>query len=141
MAYEGEQLLFCPSEMFDFDDAYAVIVSGDGPNLWGHMLLNTGGAGGYYFQVAGIHTVPLYMDEAGYRRYLKETKKRELRRLKVHISDPAASQRGLENILAKRWLWGVVFHNCETLVEDIIVAGGGPKLHHGLLSLPMEATR
>ena len=33
-----------------------------------------------------------------------------------------------------------VVHNCETLVEEIVMAGGGPKLHHGSFSLPIKAT-
>jgi hypothetical protein len=139
MAYEGEELNFCPSFMFDFSKASAVIVSGDGPNKWGHMLLNTGGVGGMYFQIAGVNVRPRYMDEDGYQRYLSETSKRELKRIGVFIPHPEASQLKLEQLLDKRWKWGVVFHNCETLVEDIIVAGGGPKIHQGILSLPTEA--
>jgi hypothetical protein len=139
MAYEGEELRFCPLGMFDFSRTNAVVVSGDGPNKWGHMLLNTGGDDGMYFQVAGVRTRPRYMDAAGYGRYLAETKKKEIRRIAVSIPRPQASQLKLEQLLSESWLWGAVVHNCETLVEDIIVAGGGPKLHHGLLSLPTQA--
>jgi hypothetical protein len=129
MTYEGERLLFCSATMFDFSRTWVVVVSGSGPNSFGHMLLNTGGRGGKYFQVAGIYTTPLYMDEARYQRYLRESNKHEIRRFKVAIPDPAASQRKLEELLSQRWLWGVVVHNCEGLVEDIVVSGGGPKLH------------
>jgi hypothetical protein len=139
MAYEGDELLFCPRDMFDFSKAAAVIVSGDGPNIWGHMLLNTGGSGGVYFQVAGVVTRPRFMNEAGYQRYLNETGKRELKRIPVFISKPEASQLKLEQLLNEKWRWGAVVHNCETLVEEIIMAGGGPKLHHGLFSLPTQA--
>ena len=139
MAYEGDELNFCPANMFDFTRAVAVIVSGDGPNKWGHMLLNTGGVTGMYFQVAGVITRPRYMNGAGYRRYLSETGKHELRRIPVFITRPEASQLKLEEILNRNWIWGAVIHNCETLVEEIIMAGGGPKIHHGLLSLPTEA--
>ena len=140
MAYEGEELLFCPADMFDFTNAWAVVVSGDWPNTWGHMLLNTGGIGGIYFQVAGIRTCPRYMDEPGYRRYLKETKKKELKRFRVHIPEPEKSQLALEEALSQPWLWGVVVHNCETLVEDIIVAGGGPRIHKGRFYDPAESS-
>jgi hypothetical protein len=139
MAYEGKELNFCPANMFDFSNASAVVVSGDGPNKWGHMLLNTGGVGGMYFQVAGVITRPLYMDEDGYRRYLRESGKSELKRLPVYIPHPEASQLKLEQVLSLPWVWGVVIHNCETMVEDIITAGGGPTLHRGLFSLPTEA--
>jgi hypothetical protein len=139
VAYEGEELNFCPPQMFDFSNAWAVVVSGDGPNKWGHMLLNTGGSRGMYFQVAGVIVRPRYMDEAGYKRYLAETGKHEIRRIPTHIPRPKDSQLRLEELLNERWTWGAVVHNCESLVEEIIMAGGGPKLHHGLFSLPTNA--
>ena len=72
MAYEGEIMHSPPPpHMFDFTRTSAVIVSGDGPNKWGHMLLNTGGVGGMYFQIAGVIAQPRYMNEAGYKRYLQ----------------------------------------------------------------------
>ena len=139
MAYEGNLLNFCPREMFDFKNTFAVVVSGDGPNMWGHLILNTGGVGGMYFQIAGVISRPRYMNEAGYQRYLKESRKTELKRISVFITNPQASQLKLEQLLDKRWVWGMVVHNCETLVEDIIVAGGGPKIHRGPFSLPTKA--
>lgn len=139
MPYEGEELNECPANMFDFSRTVAVVVSGSWPNAYGHMLLNTGGKGGAYFQVAGVVTRPRWMDEAGYRLYLKENDKTELRRIPVYIPHPERSQLKLEQILSESWTWGAVVHNCETLVEEIVVAGGGPVLHRGLLSLPSEA--
>jgi|SRR5215472_13484553 len=138
MSYEGELLYSCPDTMFDFSQAYAVVVSGDGPNHWGHMLLK---AGPTYFQVvmggvAGIHATPRYMNEAGYARYLKESGKKEIRRFKVVIPHPQQAQLKLEQLLSQpRWWLGAV-HNCEGLVEEIIVAGGGPRIHKGLMMLP-----
>ena len=139
MAYEGDELNFCPPHMFDFRRASAVIVSGDRPNKWDHMLLNTGGKGGMYFQVAGVIARPRYMNEAGYQRYLKETGKTELKRIPLFILHPEASQLRLEQLLNERWTWGGAIHNCETFVEEIIMAGGGPKIHHGPFSLPSQA--
>lgn len=140
MAYEGEELLMCPKDMFDFTHAYAVVVSGDRLNPWGHMLLNTGGIGGIYFQVAGIRKCPRYMSEAGYQLYLRENKKKELKRFRIYIPEPARSQLKLEQALSQPWLWQVVVHNCETLVEDIIVAGGGPRIHKGLFYDPIVSS-
>jgi hypothetical protein len=88
MAYEGAELFMCPKDMFDFENAYAVVVSGDRFNPWGHMLLNTGGTGGVYFQVAGNRKCPRYMSEAGYQLYLRENKKKELKRFRVYIPEP-----------------------------------------------------
>jgi hypothetical protein len=139
MAYEGEVLNFPPPpHMFDFTRTFAVVVSGDGPNKWGHMLLNTGSTGGLYFQIAGVIRKPRYMNEAGYKRYLKETKKKELRRISVFITKPDAAQKKMEQLLKETWVWGGAVHNCETAVEEIIVAGGGPRLHQ-ILPLPTHA--
>lgn len=133
MSYEGEELTFCPETPFDFSKASAVIVSGTPPNFAGHMLLYTGGDHPQYFQVIGkIKAVPRYMDEDGYQRYIQENGKKELRRIPVVIPHPEASQLKLEQILSMNWFWGAVVHNCETMVEEIITSGGGPKLSNGL---------
>jgi hypothetical protein len=137
MAYEGDFLHFCPQKAFALGHANAVVVTGDPPNTWGHMLLNTGGIGGVYFQVAGVHACPRYLNELGYRRYLKETGKQEIRRLPVRIRNPDAAQLKLEELLSKPWSWWVVRHNCETFVEEIIVAGGGRPIHQGLFYKPV----
>ena len=139
MTYEGELLTFCPKNAFALRHAYAVVVSGDPRmhNRWGHMLLNTGGNGGIYFQIAGqFRACPRYMDELGYQRYLKETRKKELRRFPVRIPNPDAAQLKLEELLSKPWTWWVVWLNCETFVEEIIIAGGGRPIHNGLFYLP-----
>ena len=139
MAYEGELLQYCPQNPFALGNAYAVVVSGDGPNKWGHMLLNTGWKGGMYFQVAGVHACPRYMTEVGYQTYLRETKKRELSRFPVHIKDPDAAQLKLEELLSKPWAWWGVVHNCETFAEEIIVAGGGRIIHQGSFYNPSKS--
>lgn len=75
MAYEGDELRFCPADLFDFDNASAVIVSGDWPNSFGHMLFCTGvRSQAIYFQVAGVYTAPRYMNSFG---YILEKRRRE----------------------------------------------------------------
>jgi hypothetical protein len=124
MAYEGERLLECPGKGFDFSKTYAVVVSGSGPNFCGHLLLNTGGIGGDYFHVAGIRTEPRMMTEQGYRRYLKEAGKKELKRFQVTISNPVAATLKLEQLTSEKWTWGVLPHNCASFVEEVVQAGG-----------------
>src|ERR1700686_229950 len=53
MAYEGEILTSCPSDI-DFSVIQAVVVSGAGPNICGHMLLAIGSnsANVWYLHVA-----------------------------------------------------------------------------------------
>lgn len=140
MAYEGEYLMSCPAKMFKFGKTYVVIVTGVWWNKNGHMLLNTGGPGGTYFQVGGeLDGIPRFMNEAQFQRYLKENNKTIVTVRRVNIPQPEKSQLKLEEILSRRWFWGGVIHNCESLVEEIIMAGGGPQLHRGLFSLPMKS--
>jgi hypothetical protein len=140
MAYEGELMNMCPSAMFDFNRAYAVIVSGAKFNPWGHMLLNTGGQGGSYFQVSEVYGNPRMMDESQFQRYLSENGKTIVTVMRVNIPQPQKSQLKLEEVLSNKWKWGAIVNNCESMVEEIVMAGGGPKLRTGTFPLPMQAT-
>jgi len=124
MSYEGDLMVACPVTPFNFANTQAVVVSGDGPNFCGHMLLNVGGKIGVYMHVAGLRTQPRRMNEDGYRRYLKEAGKRELKRFGVTISRPAAAMQKVEQLLATDWTWGVLPHNCASFVEEVVAAGG-----------------
>jgi hypothetical protein len=120
--YIGEIMMLCPMEPFDFRRAHAVIVSGASWNPCGHMLLNTGG--GWYFHVAERKGYPRFMREPGYRRYVAEHRKRELRRTFISIPRPDDSHRKLEELLATQWSWFVLPNNCASFVEDVVRAGG-----------------
>ncbi len=125
MAYEGLHLTGCRARPFRWSDTYIVIVSGARWNPCGHTVLNSGGRGGYYFQIAGDgYEKPFCMDETGYRRYLKEAKKMELRRQRVMVPNPLGAQKKLDTLMSKRWLWGVLPHNCATFAEEVLQAGG-----------------
>jgi hypothetical protein len=119
--YEGEIMHRCLLTPFNFKYTYVVVVSGDGPNFCGHMLLN---AGHYYFHVAGRNDPPRYMLPDGFGRYLKETGKSEIRRTYVKVPNPAGAHRKLEELLATSWLWLMLPHNCTAFCEDILAAGG-----------------
>jgi hypothetical protein len=103
---------------------YVVIVCGAKWNPCGHALLNLGGMGGHYIHVSKPRDFPRYMNEAGYRRYLQEEGKREIRRHPADVTDPEAAQRKLDDLLDKKWTWSVLPHNCVAFVEDVIHAGG-----------------
>jgi len=124
MAYEGDPMTACPLQAYDFANTHAVVVSGDGPNFCGHLILNVGGLGGRYLHVAGIKTEPRMMDEPGYRRYLRENRKKELNRFSVPITNPTAAMLTLEQLLSTSWYWGVLPHNCASFVEEIVRSGG-----------------
>lgn len=140
MAYEGEILTYCTAQMFDFSDTYVVIVSGARLNPYGHMLLNTGGKSGKFFQVSDVYGFPRFMNADQFKRYLKENNKFIVTVFPVNIPQPEKAELKLEEILSRKWAWGVVFHNCEGLVEEIVMAGGGPKLHQGMFLLPIYTT-
>jgi hypothetical protein len=134
MPYEGEILNACGVVQADFSTTYIVAVSGDGPNVCGHMLIYTPSGGGYYFHVTGdpngrgigrIIGYPMYMTENGYQRYLSETGKTELKRRRVPLPNPDGAYLYLEQVLSEKWTWGVLPHNCVNFVEEVISAGGG----------------
>lgn len=134
MTYEGEILNACGVINIDLSDAYIVAVSGDGPNVCGHLLLYSSKGGGYYFHVTGdpkasglkkARGFPMYMNGAGFRRYLKETGKTELRRRPVPLPNPGAALLYIESLLSEKWTWAVLPHNCVAFVEAVIEAGGG----------------
>jgi hypothetical protein len=115
-------------------------VTGAKLNPYGHMLLNTGGKGGSYFQVSDLYGNPRMMNEAQFQRYLRENDKTIVTVMPVNIPHPDKSQLKLEQLLSEKWKWGAVVHNCESMVEEIVMAGGGPRLRQGIFPLPMNAT-
>lgn len=140
MAYEGEELKYCPTNPFFGADPFAVVVSGDGINSWGHMLLHSPLAlPGTYFQVAGVRACPRYLTDGGFRRYMNETGKKELRRFQVRIPDKRAAHCKLEELLSKPWTWWAVVHNCESFVEEIVIAGRGRPIHTGVFFNPSRS--
>jgi hypothetical protein len=134
MAYEGEILRMCPGDL-DFTVTQAVVVSGASWNPCGHMIFCTGSnsENARYFHVAGagvrevfgVWAYPKFMDEGGFFRYLKENDKHEIRRLDAKFTDPGGAYRRLEELMADKWFWGVLPHNCASFAVEIIKAGGG----------------
>ena len=120
--YLGEIMNQCPIKPFDLKMSRAVIVSGWGINFCGHTLLYTGG--GWYFHVDGWNSRPWFMREEGYMRYLRENNKREIRRWIVNIPDPIGAHVKLVQLLAEKWQWGILPHNCVNFVEEVVQAGG-----------------
>jgi hypothetical protein len=127
MPYEGDALNACGILNVDCSKIAVVAVTGSGPNVCGHLILGTGAAGNdLYFHVAGeFYTNPRYMTASGFQRYLKENGKQEIRRKFMALPDPNGAVRYLEQLLSKKWFWGILPHNCVSFVEDVINAGGG----------------
>lgn len=120
--YEGDEMILCPLHSSDFKHTCAVIVSGDGPNFCGHALLHVGNA--WYFHVAGRNSLPKFMHESSYQRYLKETGKREIRRWIVKLSNTQGAHQKLHELMKKQWLWLAVPNNCASFIEEVVQAGG-----------------
>lgn len=138
MAYEGDLLIYCPSDL-NFTVTQAVVVSGASLNPCGHMLLCAGSNSqdAWYLHVAGIagttrgihipgvYGYPAFMREAGYRRYLMENKKHEIRRLDAQITNPSRAYARLLQLMANKWFWKVLPDNCASFVKEVVAAGGG----------------
>lgn len=124
MAYEGDVHVRHTVQPRHFLRAFAVVVSGAALNPCGHILLNTGGRGGWYFHIAQVRGFPHCMGEEGYRRYLRENKKREIRRTWVPVKEPHECLHKLEELLRKKWTWFLLPNNCASFVEDVLQAGG-----------------
>jgi len=122
--YSGEELRSQLPRQLDWHNTYVVIVTGAKLNPCGHALLNIGAVGGYYFHVAEVYGHPRYMVEAGYRRYLREEGKQEIRRHPVTVDNSSSAEHRLYDLMGKDWLWGILPHNCAAFVEEVIQAGG-----------------
>ena len=120
--YDGDEMILCPLDITDFKHTCAVIVSGSPGNLCGHALLHVGD--GWYFHIAGRNSLPKFMYESGYQRYLKENGKHEIRRWIVKLPNPRGAHQKLHELLKKPWLWLVLPNNCASFVEEVMQAGG-----------------
>jgi hypothetical protein len=112
MAYLGEHLYHCPRVPYNWRQTQVIVVSGDGPNFCGHALLS---AGDYYFHIDGRNDRPFYLNEAGYRRFLKENNKREIQRKWIPLRDPDGAQKRLEELSVKNWRFYVVLAQLRSL--------------------------
>jgi hypothetical protein len=123
--YIGEVMNACGAVSADFSDTNIVAVTGDFPNPGcGHLLLNTGSGGGYYFHVIERKGYPRYMNGTGYSRFLKESGKSELNRLNIAIPDQNGALTKLESLMSNTWTWWVLPNNCVSFVEEVLDAGG-----------------
>jgi hypothetical protein len=117
----GNRVILCSPCPYDLTTVELVVVTGANWNPCGHALLY---AGGMYFHIGELTGYPMRMNPREYLTYLRLEKKSEVRRNPVRIFNPAAARAKLEELLSKRWFWGVLPHNCVAFVEEILRAGG-----------------
>jgi hypothetical protein len=120
----GSEMDACDVKLFRFKEVYLIVVTGQGPNICGHSLLNFGGKDGFYVHVTGIVEKPRIMSESQYQTYLRAYTKQELLREKINLGFPEKSISYLEKLLSEDWNYKLLFHNCSHFVEKILQAGG-----------------
>jgi hypothetical protein len=64
-AYLGQRMYECNRVPFNWARTELQIISGDGPNVCGHVIIR---AGSYYFHIDGIWEYPWSMDETGFKK-------------------------------------------------------------------------
>lgn len=161
MAYEGDELSAGNSIIVGlmFSDVECVLVSGTGPNIYGHALVHCLGGSDAYFHVVGdvdspgwkylvsplwglgsqLLGKPRHMNSAGYARYLSETGKTEWGRISGHLTAPPGAVDYLKRRVLETWFWGAVAHNCVSFVREVITAGTGAQPGGG--DLPRNVAR
>ncbi|MCF6235866.1 MAG: hypothetical protein L3J70_05765 [Gammaproteobacteria bacterium] len=116
--YSGKN--FINYTALSFSLVEAVVVSGDGPNFCGHMMLRVDN---YYFHVSGVYSHPMYMNASEYKRYISQNKKTELFRTRRILINRKAARDKLKSLLSEKWLWLIVPNNCTDFVEEVIGSG------------------
>ena len=111
---------FISYNALSFSFVEAVVVSGDGPNFCGHMMLRVDN---YYFHVSGVYNYPMYMMASQFDTYMKQNGKTELFRTRRVLRDKNAARDKLKKLLSEKWLWLIIPNNCTDFVEEVIGAG------------------
>jgi hypothetical protein len=127
MSYAGAPVTTLSGLPLDHSRCDLVIVSGDGPNVCGHMLLmiyGTQGQAASYFHIGAVRDYPYYMPQARFTDYLRENGKRELGRRFTSLPRPRDAALYLQQAIAQKWTWGVLPNNCVAFCEEYINAGG-----------------
>jgi hypothetical protein len=121
---DGREIESCDLDLFRYKQLSVIVVTGASYNPCGHALLNVGGTSGYYIHVAGWHSKPHFMTQGDYETYLAGHGKQEILRKQVYVPFLDSALLYLERVVSKTWSYGLVVHNCATLVEDVFKAGG-----------------
>lgn len=127
MAYTGTPIDNLDPLKLRHSSCQLIIVSGDGPNVCGHMLVQMPAEPGgtdSVFHIAGGHDYPHWMPAASYPLYVKENGKTELGRKPIMLPRPRDAAIYLAKAIKEKWLWGGAVNNCVSFCEEYIAAGG-----------------
>ena len=144
MAFDGVQLDSHSPLLASLDcsDVECVLINGMMVNTQGHALVHCIGRSDCYFHVAGnpasatdpdfwrspLTSRPLYLDAAGFVRYLRENDRKEWGRVKGRLQSPKGAIAYLKAAAVTEWKWRPYTHNCVDFVGEVITAGKGSPL-------------
>lgn len=127
MAFDGAPISSLASLRLTHTSCELLIVSGSGPNIAGHMLMELPAEPGgtkSIFHIGAVYDYPYWMASADFGRYLRENKKKELGRKHISLPKPADARTWLTAAIGKKWPWGGIVNNCVSFCEEYIAAGG-----------------
>lgn len=108
----------------NWNRTYVVIVTGEIPNVCGHMLLCVDEQY-FHFDGPGPLNPPQYLgDNQDYINYLRRWDKHEFMRRLAPVVYPERAEKKLNELLGKKWFTMLFIHNCATFVKEVLLAGG-----------------
>jgi hypothetical protein len=127
MAFDGAPIKTLSGLGLTHTTCELLIVSGSGPNLAGHMLMELPAAPGgtrSIFHIGAVRDFPYWMKSSDFGRYLKENDKKELGRKHITLPKPRDAEAYLTKAIRTKWTWGGIINNCVSFCEEYIAAGG-----------------
>jgi hypothetical protein len=127
MAFDGAPITTLAGLQLTHASCELLIVSGSGPNIAGHMLMELPArAGGTksVFHIGAVRDYPYWMASSDYPRYLKEAGKTEIGRKFISLPKPGDAEIDLAKAIRTKWTWGGIINNCVSFCEEYIDAGG-----------------
>lgn len=127
MAFKGEPIKSLAPLKLGHRSCELTIVSGDGVNACGHMLVRmpaeTGGTESV-FHIGDVHDFPYWMPASKFPLYLTDNKKKLLGRKSIVLPRSQDAEAYLSKTILDKWFWGAVANNCVSFCEEYISAGG-----------------
>ncbi len=122
-----------------FNQPGILIVSGSGPNRFGHALLRLSTWTGYC-HVHELHNYPEFVSPTEIGRYLSDNNKRLLGEINVKVPNIDAARAELDRLMKLQWRWLAIRDNCVDFCTTVLNAGGAGLPGH-LSNLPSHALK
>ena len=122
-----------PSYILDqFYSPGILLVSGSGPNAWGHAILRLSKLGPYA-HVHKPYDYPDFMDSID--EYLKTENKIIWDEIDIKVPNMDAAKQELDRVAQLKWFWKAVTDNCVSFAVQVLNAGGA-NIPNNLSNLP-----